>query len=339
MIQRSALTWRQRAPMRTPALETVLAYVDTATRVAAAILLSAVTAYPWIAAAVAPEMRQAESASVAAGTTQQTKPGREILAAGYAGAPFYYRSDVHLQRPDGTDVVLKRLGWDGDALYFPIDGGIRSVEWWGGIGVMVDFLHNKAIARLGRGAHGRKLSNPVIEEVDASGTISGQPAPPRVKLTDVFERLEFTHGHNVLLLTPLVRTGSLRPGLTPYFGLGGGFALPHVEVWFPGGKREDRTSEYQLSGAAAQLIAGFEYRVGKVSYFVEYKFIYAWISGALTGDESWMNFNMPGDLWRQATRWWRGEEPKLGRISTRLGAHQVVGGVGYWLSPSRTAAP
>lgn len=269
---------------------------------------------------------------------RRRSPTARILIAGYAGAPFYYRSDVHLTRPDGTDTVLKRLGWDGDALYFPIDGGIRSVEWWGGAGLMVDFLHNKAIARLGKGAHGRKLAHPVIEEVDAAGTIAGQPAPPRVKLTDVLERFEFTHGHNVLLFTPLVRVGSLTPRIRPYFGLGAGFALPHVEVWPAGAGREQRTNEYQLAGPAAQAVAGLEFRTGKLSYFIEYKFTYAWISGALTGDQSWLNFNIPGDLWRQLGRWWRGEAPRYGHFSTRLGAHQMVAGAGYWWK-AKQAAP
>jgi hypothetical protein len=265
----------------------------------------------------------------------RTVPGREALLAGYIGAPFYYPSDVHMTRPDGTDLELKRVGWDGDALYFPIDGGVRSVEWWNNFGLMIDFVHNKAVSRLGRGAHGRKLSNPVIEEVDAAGTLKGAPAPERVKLTDVFERLEFTHGHNVLLLTPLVRLAAISPRVRPYFGLGFGIALPHVEVWFPGESKEKRTSEYQYAGPAAQLIAGLEVRVGKLSYFIEYKFVYAWISAALTGDESWMNFNMPGDLLRQAKRWWTGSEPEYGRISTVLGAHQVVVGGGYWLNLTR----
>ena len=231
---------------------------------------------------------------------------------------------------------MKRVGWDGDALYFPIDGGVRSVEWWNNFGLMIDFVHNKACLALGRGAHGRKLSNPVIEEVDGGWHAQGRnPRQSAVKLTDVYERLEFTHGHNVLLLTPLVRLAAISPRVRPYFGLGIGIALPHVEVWFPGETKDKRTNEYQYAGPAAQLIAGLEVRVGKLSYFVEYKFVYAWISAALTGDESWMNFNMPGDLLRQAKRWWTGSEPEYGRLSTVLGAHQVVVGGGYWLNLTR----
>ncbi|MCC7251960.1 MAG: lipid A oxidase, partial [Hyphomicrobium sp.] len=182
-----------------------------------------------------------------------------------------------------------------------------------------------------RGAHGRKLANPVIENTYTMGTLKGEPAPPLVKLTDVFKRLEFTHGHNVLLFTPIMRLASISPRIRPYIGIGAGFALPHVEVWFPGGSTEVRTNEYQYAGPAAQVLAGFEITTGKMAYFIEYKFTLAWISAALTGDQSWRNFDMPGDLFRQARRWWRGEEPKIGRISTTLVAHQIVVGAGYWL--------
>jgi hypothetical protein len=303
--------------------------IDKLARLIAIGLLSAVIAQTWMASSSL-DGPPAETSKVESSPANATAyDGGEIVIAGYVGAPFYHRSDVHLTRPDGTDLQLKELGWDGDALHFPIDGGVRSVQWWQSFGFMVDFLHNKAVARLGKGAHGRKLSNPVIEEVETTGTLAGKPAPPRLKLTDLFDRLEFTHGHNVLLFTPLLRLPSLTSRVRPYVGVGGGFAIPHTEVWFRGDSRAVRTSEYQFAGPAAQLVAGLEFRTGRGSYFVEYKFTQAWIHSALTGDQSWLNFNMPGDLWRQFRRWLWDEEPKLGRISTTLGAHQIVVGAGY----------
>lgn len=321
----AAATWRSGIGARP---------IDIADRICgllAAVMLVLMVAGPWVMASTPPDGAGGEAATARdrADGLPVADPG-EIMVAGYAGAPFYYRSNLRLTRPDDTDVELKRLGWDGDALYFPIDGGIRSVQWFSFIGLMIDFLHNKAIARLGKGSHGRRIANGIIDEVEAVGRIAGKPAPPRVKLTDVFERMEFTHGHNVLLLTPMVQLGYVTPRLRPYFGLGGGFALPHVEVWFPGDTNAKRTNEYQLAGPAAQFVAGLEIRTGRMSYFLEYKFTWAWIRGALTGDQSWMNFNMPGDLLRQLKRWWSGAEPALGRISTTLAAHQFVGGAGYW---------
>ncbi|MCC6780340.1 MAG: lipid A oxidase [Hyphomicrobiales bacterium] len=303
---------------------------DGLASLAAALMVCAVVAGPWLVEAAAPSEPPVVAAKeLPPGAGPASAFGRDVVVSGYVSQPFYQRSNLRLTRGDGTDVELKQLGWDGDALYFPIDGGVRTVHGAGTLGFMVDFLHNKAVARLGRGAHGRKLTHPVIDEVAASGTIKGQPAPARLKLTDVFTRLEFTHGHNVLMFNPLVRLGSIVPGVRPYIGIGGGVAVPHVEAWFPGDTKEQRTNEYQFAGPAAQAVAGIEIRRGNVSYFVEYKFSYAWISGALTGDESWLNSNMPGDLWRQLGRWWRGEQPKIGRISTTLAAHQIAGGVGY----------
>ncbi|MBS0244153.1 MAG: lipid A oxidase, partial [Proteobacteria bacterium] len=250
---------------------------------------------------------------------------RETVGSIYAGAPFYHRSDVRLTQPGGTDVTLKRMGWDGDSLYFPIDGGARVIRWSGSLGLMVDFLHNKAIARLGKGSHGRKISNGVIEDVETSGTLKGQTAPSPLHLTDLFDRLEFTHGHNTLMLTGLARLPPVVPSIRPYVGAGFGAAVPHVEVWFTGSANDKRTSEYQVAGPAFQLLAGLELRSGRGSYYLEYKFIWASIDAALTGSRStslkdlqspWLPrwliepfaglMEMPGDMWRQVSRWLRG---------------------------------
>lgn len=261
--------------------------------------------------------------------SMQSPSGRETYLAFYAGHPWYHRSDLHMTRPDGTDLKLKDMGWDGDAFYPPIDGGVRAVRWNGAFGGMIDFLHNKAIARVGKGSHGRELTNPLIETLEAEGTIKGQPAPEKLKLTDFVTRLEFTHGHNTLMATGLFRFGGFSSFIQPYAGVGAGVALPHTEVRFTNEK--SRTSEYQYGGPAIQALAGLELRTGKASYFLEYKFTAAWINAEITGDSSWMNWDMVGDLWRQFRRWSKGEEPKHGRFSTVLASHQVFIGGGYWL--------
>jgi hypothetical protein len=255
--------------------------------------------------------------------------GHDDVFAFFVGNPIYYRSTLALQRPGGTDLELKGIGWDGDALYFPIDGGVRWMRWYGQAGFMLEHLHNKAIARLGRGAHGRRLRYPTVEEVAASGTLKGEPAPARIRLADLFDRLEFTHGHNMLFGAGLLKLASPLAMVRPYLGLGGGVAFPHTEVWFKGEAKGERTYEYQYAGPAAQGVAGLELKVGRASYFLEYKFSYAWISGALTGTRSWADWDVFGDLWRQFRRWQRGEKPKHGAFQTTLGAHQILLGIGY----------
>lgn len=287
----------------------------------------------------------------------------ETVASVYAGVPVYHRSDVHLTRPDATDMTLKGVGWDGDAFYFPIDGGARVIRWFGSFGTMVDFLHNKAVARLGKGAHGRKIRNGVIEDVATEGTLKGQPAPSPLRLTDLVERLEFTHGHNVLMATGLARLFPLAPNIRPYFGIGVGVALPHVEVRFVGEHADRWTSQYQYAGPSLQFLAGIELRSGRGSYYVEYKLIWASISGALTGGKSWSLKDirptwlpkwfvepfsglteLPGDLLNQFWRWRSGEEPIEGKFETELTSHEIVVGAGYvWPGaagvPAETAKP
>lgn len=259
--------------------------------------------------------------------------GTETLIGGYIGAPYHLRSDAHLVRPDGTDLTLRGLQWDGEPFKFPVYGGARVVRWHGPVGYMIDFLHDKAIARTGKGAHGAKVTGEraIVDSVVASGTHKGRPVSSPVKLTDVLERLEFSHGHNMLLPTALVRLGGLSPRLRPYAGIGGGLALPHVEVWPAGEGNDARTNEYQVAGPAAQVVLGLELRGARGSYFVEYKFTFAWLHTLMTGNKTpaWCNCDAASDLWRQLAAWWRGAEPRLGRFDTWLATHQVVGGFAY----------
>ena len=282
---------------------------------------------------------------------------RETVASGYLSAPYYHQSDLHLERPNGTDLTLKNMSWDGDTFYFPIDGGARVIHWAGSFGMMIDFMHSKAIARLGKGAHGRKLKNGIVEDVETTGTLKGAPAPSPLHLTDLFDRMEFTHGHNVLYLSGLVRLTPLTAKIRPYFGVGFGAAVPHVETWFAEEPPEKRTHEYQYAGPAVQLLAGLELRIGRGSYYIEYKFVWSAIEAALTGGKSWSLKDlksdwlprwfvepfsglteMPGDLWRQFTRWRTGATPPEGTLKTSLTSHNVVIGGGYvW--PGASSAP
>lgn len=299
---------------------------------------------------------EAAGSSAIPASTSSWFNSKETVASGYLSAPSYHRSDLHLVRPGGTDLTLKNMSWDGDTFYFPIDGGARVIRWAGSMGMMVDFMHSKAIARLGKGAHGRKIKNGVVEDVETTGTLKGQPAPSPLHLTDLFDRLEFTHGHNVLYLAGLVRLAPVTPKVRPYIGLELGAAVPHVETWFAGEPPGNRTHEYQYAGPAVQFIAGLELRVGRASYYMEYKFVWSAIEAALTGGKSWSLKDlksdwlprwfiepfsglteMPGDLWRQFTRWRTGTLPPEGTLETSLTSHQFVIGAGYvW--PATTPA-
>lgn len=264
---------------------------------------------------------------------------RETYFGGYVGLPWHDRSDVTMVRPGGTDLTLKQLEWYSEPFNFPLYAGVRAVHWRGPVGGMVDFLHDKAVARTGKGAHGRKVTGEraIVAVVETEGTLQGQPAPNPVKLTDVLDRLEFSHGHNMLLPTALLRLGSLMPTVRPYVGFGAGVALPHVEVWPTGEGEAAKTNEYQIGGPAMQFVAGLEIQGARGPFFLEYKFTYAALWTSLTGGKTpaWCNCDIVSDFARQFAAWWRGETPAYGHLSTNLLTHQVVAGAGYRTQPKR----
>ena len=183
---------------------------------------------------------------------------------------------------------------------------------------MVDFTHSKAYA-------------PMQDIKTMQGTFDGKPVAGKGKVEDFFDRLEFTHGHNMLTLNGLMRFARFGR-FAPYAGLGGGVSLPHSEVHAI--TDPARTYEYQYTGLNAQALLGLEFRLNTGSVFIEYKFTIADYSAPITHrDGSWL----PIDMWRQFSRWWSGAEPPGGWASTRLSSHQVIGGFYVRFAPTSTA--
>jgi lipid A oxidase len=243
--------------------------------------------------------------------------GGETLIAAYTGSPYTYASDLRIEGP-GRDMTVHGIDWEGKAFDDPIYYGVRVARWLTGsrLGGMVDFTHSKAYA-------------PLEQEVDVSGTRDGASLPSRSKVGDLFHKLEFTHGHNMLTFNVLWRLPSLGSFVSPYVGFGVGAALPHTEVQLKGVR--GRTYEYQYVGPAAQLLIGVEVRVPRLSYIAEYKFTAASYAAPLQNrDGSWL----PLDLLNQFQRWWRAEPPIGGWASTTLVSHQVIGGMGFRTVPA-----
>ena len=235
---------------------------------------------------------------------------RERVFGGYLGAPYHYPSDFWF-RKDGThDFRIKDIAWYTRPFEVPLYYGARIQSWrqYSPFGTMIDFTHSKAYSTMN-------------EEKSFEGTINGQPAPPQAKISDFFNRLEWTHGHNMLTLNGLVRFGAF--GLfQPYGGIGAGVSLPHSEIWLKSDPA--RTYEYQYAGPCVQALIGLELKLRSGSIFLEYKFTFADYSGPITHDEgSWLPF----DLWRQFSRWWEASPPPGGFAGARLASHQVIGGV------------
>jgi hypothetical protein len=286
---------------------------------AAAILLAASTA----TTVMEQSALDRESGHASAGGTEDTsvRRGPETVVGAYGGAPYTYPSPVTIGKK-GDNFTIDPVHWYTDPFHNPIYYGARIVHWFSGrAGMMIDFMHSKAIAQRD-------------EEAAFSGTIDGKPLPPRARISDIMKKLEFSHGHNMLMLTGLVRLPDIGARLSPYAGLGAGVLLPHTEVELAQGNHP-RTYEYNFAGPTGQALVGLEVRLSRVSFFIEYKFTYADYEAPLSEkDGSWLG----GDLWRQLMRWIHGEPPPGGHISTTVASHQLVSGLLVRVVP-RAAAP
>jgi len=251
-----------------------------------------------------------------AGGTQAAAVLPEGMIGVYTGAPYTYSSDVHVVKPGEHDFTAKDVSWVGRPFVDPIYYGVRLSRWAGGgnFAGMLDFTHSKAIA-------------PLDQEVQFEGKAGGVDVPERGKLSELFRRLEFSHGHNMLTLNGLVALPRPHSRVRPYLGLGAGVSLPHSEVHLA--QDPQRSYEYQYAGPTVQALFGFEFQTPRVSYFIEYKFTSAWNEAFLTHrDGSWLFV----DLWLQAMRWWNGEAAPGGTVRTTLVSHQIIGGVALRIS-------
>jgi len=241
----------------------------------------------------------------------------EVIVSAYSGVPYTYPSDVTFKAPGKYDFTARDVEWIGEPFDNPIYYGVRIARWGPAArsGWMVDFTHSKAI---GERSQTLKLD----------GTMGGKPAPQGKNIKEIFNKLEASHGHNMLTLNGLWRLPSWGLRMHPYVGLGAGVSLPHSEVHFVGNKK--RTYEYQYTGPVAQGLFGLEFRFARTSYFLEYKFSFAPYDMPLSDRNGTL---LIFDLWNQAQDWWHGKQPPGGRLATTFASHQVIGGLGVRIVP------
>jgi lipid A oxidase len=169
----------------------------------------------------------------------------------FGGANTNFSSPVRLTGPITDN---RTIDWAGDSFEMPPYWGVRGTYWlsraspWG---IAVEFTHAKAMGQI---------------------DFAADP---------VYDRLEFSDGNNLLMLNLMYRFNTMRNGkVVPYVGIGAGVAIPHVEVTLDGVAQ--RTFEYQLAGAAAQGLAGLEYKLNDSwSMFAEGKIAYSHIAADL----------------------------------------------------------
>jgi lipid A oxidase len=169
----------------------------------------------------------------------------------FGGANTNFSSPVRLTGPV-TDT--RTIDWAGDSFAMPPYWGLRGTYWlsrassWG---IALEFTHAKAMGQIDFATDG------------------------------VYDKLEFSDGNNLLMLNVMYRFRPIWQGrFVPYVGIGAGVTIPHVEVTLDGVAQ--RTFEYQLAGAAAQGLAGLEYKLSESwSMFTEAKLSYSHIAADL----------------------------------------------------------
>jgi lipid A oxidase len=159
---------------------------------------------------------------------------------GIQGAPH---SVVSGNDPGGAGVFSFTSGWEGRSFESPPYYGGR-ITWWRNesFGWGLEFNHAKVYA--------------------SAATLAANG----------LTRLEFSDGLNLVTVNAFRRWQNGGSAFTPYVGAGVGVAIPHVE--FDSGAGQ--TFEYQLTGPAAQWVAGASYPINdKWSVFGEYKGSYS----------------------------------------------------------------
>lgn len=211
-------------------------------------------------------MSRSLSVLVLAGVCAFSLPAAaETQISVFGGMNSVLNSDVKLRGAPGVADESRSFEWDGGSFDLPPYWGVRGTYWMGkssNWGFAIDYVHSKALADLG-----------------------GQ---------NTYDRLEFTDGNNILLFDVLYRFNPTMNGsLVPYIGAGVGAAIPHVEVTLTAAPTP-KTYEYQLTGIAAQVLAGLEYKLNdKWSVFAEGRFSYSNVVADLEGGG-----NLKTHLWQ-----------------------------------------
>jgi lipid A oxidase len=187
-----------------------------------------------------------------------TPASAEFQIGVYGGWNDSFDSDITLVQPNGTNMTLNNVPWDGASFDDPPYWGLRGIYWLDGKpnwGLLVDYNHAKVIADQGA-------------IVRVSGTRDGTSIGPKDRVGNTFDIMEFTDGLNEVYAGAMYRWPFER--WTPYVGLGVGGSFPHVEIRRTGANI--RTFEYQVTGVAVEGLVGVEYHINpRVSVFGDYK--------------------------------------------------------------------
>jgi opacity protein-like surface antigen len=191
----------------------------------------------------------------------------ENYFAGYLGGAGTQNSFLNIQQPGGTDLRFSNVSFAGRSWESPLYYGVRHGFFFiPHLGFETEFTHFKVFTDTTRA-------------VPVSGTNAGAPVNRAVPLNTFVQRLNMSHGAN-LLTANLVGRKSLfnepdhklgRVLLTARVGFG--ITIPHAEYQVLNGLALEH---YDAGKFAWQIAGGAEFRLWKGLYGLgEYKFSHA----------------------------------------------------------------
>lgn len=182
----------------------------------------------------------------------------------YTGTSSTSSSAVDVSQPAlGTQATFRDVHWSARPFHPAPYYGLRLTRFahaqsrWG---VGLDYTHYKVYAQVDR-------------PVRADGTWQGTAVTGSAPLSQYVQRLELSHGVNLLTVQALYRwTEPPLAGvpLLPYVGAGVGSYWPHTESAVAGIAHE---AGYRRTGVAVQLLAGARYAISdRWGVFAEARF-------------------------------------------------------------------
>lgn len=209
--------------------------------------------------------------------------GADLVFGAYLGQNRVQDGPFDLAVPSSqTDLRFEPAEWDGRAFDRPLYWGVRGGWVIGRLGRLelvpeFEFIH-------------AKIYLDTETRTRAIGTRDGTAISEELRVGDVIERFNVSHGVNFLLFNVTVRRGFWPTGGRPggrmllVGRVGGGVNIAHFESTMdPFGHHE----EYEFGGGAFHAALGVEAPLtNRFGFLAEYKYTAASPQGAVAGGEA-----------------------------------------------------
>ena len=201
----------------------------------------------------------------------------QFFVEAFGGKEVVPDADLALIQPTlSTDVRFKSVEWDDESFTLPPYYGygfgyfLESVPWFG---LRLEFKHQKVFAR-------------TDQSYPASGTLDGDTVDRNIRLDEIVQDLQVTHGMNTISVVFIGRrrfneTSEFPRGQTQvYGGLGTGVLLSHTDSTV---RESAFPSSYRLGSTPIfEALAGARFHATRTLYgLVEYKMTRVHVGGAV----------------------------------------------------------